>query len=133
MTIHLRVPVTAIWEETGETNPQLLASLDGLSSDEKFSDYLIDEIDPLLSNLPVSGGCLTLRYASASHQLFALISYCTQRRLVSKEVNALVEYTLGHLSDGIGENFVQDDIFPKGVLVDLSAHACAVDVEYSKA
>ncbi len=132
MNIHLRVPITAIWEETGETSPQLLASLDGLSSDEKFSDYLIDEIDPLLVNLPVSGGCLTLLFDAASSQLFALISYGTQRRLVSEEVKTLVQYTLGQLSDGIGENFVQDHIVPQGVFLDLSAHAYAVSVEYSK-
>ena len=132
MKIHLQVPVSAIREETGESSPQLLSSLDGISSEEIFSDYLVDEIDPFLLNLPVTGGCMTLRFNPVSSRLFAIISYETQRRLVSGEVNALVKYTLGQLSDGIGENFVQDEIVSKGVFLDLGAHACDVSVEYSQ-
>lgn len=101
---------TTVIDETDKpvTDAARLAALDGVASDECFSDYLMD--DPLTKDLPargVSGGYLRFRFQNDSQELFAETEYDLQHPLTDEETKALVKYTASQWSDGIGENFSQ--------------------------
>jgi len=100
-----------------------LAPLDGIGSDECFSDYLVD--DPRTKELPskgVSGGYLRFRIRSDLSQLWIETEYDLRERLSDREIEKLVEYTLGQWSDGIGENFCPEYAERTGLLLSLPLH-----------
>jgi hypothetical protein len=85
-----------------------LAALDGVTHDECFSDYLLD--DPHTKELPargVSGGYLRFRFYNNTKGMRAETEYDLREPLTRAEIDALVTYTRGQWSDGIGENFSQ--------------------------
>jgi len=85
-----------------------LAMLDGVAHDECFSDYFLD--DPHTKALPgrgVSGGYLRFRFRSDRQELWAETEYDIREPVSDEETKAIVTYTLGQWSDGIGENFSQ--------------------------
>lgn len=83
-----------------------LAALDCAGSDECFSDYLVDgSSTKVLPSKGVTGGYLRFRFRSEIGELWAETEYDLRERLGDEEFEALVDYTLGQWSDGIGENF----------------------------
>jgi hypothetical protein len=88
------------------TDVARLAALDRISSDECFSDYLLDNSDTKeLPSKGVSGGYLRFRLRSDLKQLWVETEYDLRERLSDKDMESLVDFTLGQWSDGIGENF----------------------------
>jgi hypothetical protein len=86
-----------------------LVVLDGVASDECFSDYLSD--DRHTKELPskgVSGGYLRFRFKADRNELWAETEYDLKEPLTDDDTKSLVDYTLGQWSDGIGENFCPD-------------------------
>nr|WP_086940649.1 hypothetical protein [Thaumasiovibrio occultus] len=87
----------------------ILESLNGLSyEDEAFSDYLYDGEETEAFAEHVSGGVLSFSYDSSSSSLIGFIEYQLSRSLSADEVEALEEYTVEQLTDGIGSNFSQE-------------------------
>ena len=91
-------------------DPATLASLVPLSYDEElFSDYLADaDVDEALVKAIVPGGTLRFDYDGESTALRVSTEYRARRPLTRREIRALVEYTLGQWSDGIGENWLSE-------------------------
>jgi hypothetical protein len=89
---------------------KILKSFDGLQyQDEEFSDYLGDGDGTSLIADCVSGGILSFKYDKKTETLVGFIEYQLTRALSSDEVEALKEYTIDQLSDGIGSNFSQEN------------------------
>ena len=87
----------------------ILKSLDGLRyEDEEFSDYLHDGEETTAIADHVSGGFLSFKYDVATSSLIGFVEYKLSKTLSSNEVNALKEYTIEQLLDGIGSNFSQE-------------------------
>lgn len=88
---------------------EVLKSLNGLKyEDEKFSDYLSDGEETAPFSGIVSGGTLVFQYDDASNTLVGGVEYVLSRALNSDEIEALTEYTIEQLLDGIGSNFSQE-------------------------
>ncbi len=86
-----------------------LESLNGLSyEDEEFSDHLYDGEETEGFAEHVSGGILSFSYDTSSSSLIGSIEYQLSRPLSADEVEALEEYTIEQLTDGIGSNFSQE-------------------------
>jgi len=102
-----------------------LGALDGITHDECFSDYFLD--DPHTKALPakgVSGGYLRFRFRSDRQELWAETEYDLREPLTDEETKAVVTYTLGQWSDGIGENFSQTSADEHGLCIAIdSKHA----------
>ncbi len=100
--------------ENGESDSRItdvkeLRSYDNLTyEDELFSDYFSDGGDSTLVDARVSGGTLSLKFDPTSNKLFAIVEYDLQRDLTEQELEILVDYTGGQLSDGIGGNFGEE-------------------------
>ena len=110
MKVRLYAPARAIDFATDEpiTDLQRLRTLDNVQySDETFSDYISDGGEPELQSVPVTGGHMRFYFDHRSNQLCAETVYDSARILTRQEVGALIEYTRGQWSDGIGENFSQ--------------------------
>nr|WP_315463991.1 hypothetical protein [uncultured Rhodoferax sp.] len=80
-----------------------LSSLDGLSHDEVFSEHL----HGALANAGISGGVLKFHFSKRTGQLHGLTTFELQRPLDPKEIDLLLDFTLGQWCDGIGANFFQ--------------------------
>ena len=130
MNIKISVPATAFRKDSKTPDQQLFASIDGLSSDELFGDYLLDHNNPHLSGLRIRDGSLRFEFNQTSHELWATIIYEVERKLSSDEEDALVKYTLGQLSDGIGENLTQDYVRNTGVVINPTADPAKAKVHY---
>jgi hypothetical protein len=89
-------------------DPRVLVTLDGIESDEIFSDYLSDGGDKTLANAGVSGGQLRFRFDKEAGKLYGVTEYSLVRALTADEEALLREYTIGQWSDGIGDNFCQE-------------------------
>lgn len=88
---------------------EVLIALDGLKyEDEEFSDYLSDGEETASFSGFVSGGTLLFQYDDTSNTLIGGIEYVLSRALNTNEVEALTEYTIEQLLDGIGSNFSQE-------------------------
>ncbi|WP_445363335.1 hypothetical protein ACJJIQ_00365 [Microbulbifer sp. ANSA003] len=86
-----------------------LESLNGMSyEDEEFSDYLYDREETKSFAEYVSGGILSFSYDTSSSSLIGSIEYLLSRPLSADEVEALEEYTIEQLTDGICSNFSQE-------------------------
>lgn len=91
------------------TDRVILESLNGLKhEDEEFSDYLFDSEETSSFADEVSGGILSFEYDASSSSLIGSIEYQLSRSLSEDEVEALREYTIEQLTDGIGSNFSQE-------------------------
>ncbi|HEX4342219.1 MAG TPA: hypothetical protein VH255_02450 [Verrucomicrobiae bacterium] len=109
----MKIKITAkatVLDEAGSPikNAARLHTLDGVAHDECFSDYLLD--DPDTKALPakgVSGGYLRFRFRVDRQELWAETEYDLSEPLTDADTKAIVAYTAGQWSDGIGENFSQ--------------------------
>ncbi len=91
------------------SDKEILESLNGLCyEDEKFSDYLYDGEETEGFAEHVSGGILSFSYDTSSSSLIGYIEYQLSKSLSADEVEALEEYTIEQLTDGIGSNFSQE-------------------------
>lgn len=96
------------------TDPAILRTLDGLvADDETFTEYLgPGGLRPTPEELALAevlepGGVISFSYHDGDPLLTATTEYRSRRRLAPNELRALVEYTMGQWSDGIGENLYQ--------------------------
>jgi len=80
-----------------------LSALDGLSHDEVFSEHL----HGALADAGISGGVLRFHFSKHTGRLNGVTTFELQRPLNSKEVDLLLDFTLGQWCDGIGSNFFQ--------------------------
>ena len=109
MKLKFSAPVVVLDSDANDTpihDLARLAKLDGVASEECFSDYLVDDLS--LKQLPargVSGGYLCFRFKTNGDKLWVETEYDLKESLTEQEVSSLREYTSGQWSDGIGENF----------------------------
>jgi len=106
-----------------------LGTLDGVAHDECFSDYLLD--DPRTKALPargVSGGYLRFRFRSDRQELWAETEYDLREPLTDAETKAIVAYTLGQWSDGVGENFSQTYAEESGLFISMESKDAHTEV-----
>ena len=109
MKFKVCAPCTVLDTRCGDApvlDPARLATLDGVASEECFSDYLSDA--PSTKHLPnrgVSGGVLSFQFRADTGTLWAETVYDLRQPLSTDDYVALAEYTTGQWSDGIGENF----------------------------
>ncbi|MDY3558543.1 hypothetical protein R5W23_005663 [Gemmata sp. JC673] len=101
------------------TDPDILRTLDGLvADDETFTDYLgPGGLHPTPEELELAavlepGGGITFGHRPGEPLLTATTEYRSPRPLAPAELRALVEYTMGQWSDGIGDNLFQNSIHP---------------------
>ncbi len=96
------------------TDPATLRTLDGLvADDETFTEYLgpggyrptPEEL--VLAEALEPGGVISFSHRDDDPLLTATTEYRSRRALTPAELRALVEYTMGQWSDGIGENLYQ--------------------------
>jgi hypothetical protein len=84
---------------------------------------------PHTKSLPargVSGGSLRFRFRSDRQELWAETEYDLREPLTDAETKAVVAYTLGQWSDGVGENFSQTYADEHGLFIAIdSEHAHA--------
>lgn len=106
------------WEVV--TDPDVLRTLDGLvADDETFTDYLGPAgSHPTPEKLALAaalepGGVITFGHRDGEPLLTATTEYRSPRPLSAAELRALVEYTMGQWSDGIGDNLFQNPIHPE--------------------
>ena len=95
--------------KTNERPRDFLDMLDGLvdtSLDGHLAQYLKDDSDPAFSNLPVTGGIMSIECIDEA--LFVLATYYTTETLTDSQLDVLREFTSGQFSDGGGEGLVQD-------------------------
>lgn len=83
-----------------------LEKFDGVSDDAEFSEYFHE--GPLLK-AGITGGYMEFVFDKEANNLFAETTYQIERRLTPEEETALIEYTQGQWSDGIGEGFEQNE------------------------
>ena len=106
-----------------------LATLDGITHDECFSDYLLD--NPHTKTLPargVSGGYLRFRFRSEKQELWAVTEYDLRVPLSDEETKAVVTYTIGQWSDGIGENFSQNYADEHGLFITVKSQHVQTEI-----
>jgi len=82
----------------------------GVDDQSCFSDYM--GLDLPLD--VISGGYLEFVYDSEKNELIATTAYYVTRKLTPKEEAALIDYTQGQWSDGIGECFEQNPVYRDG-------------------
>lgn len=85
-----------------KTDCKNLSLLDGVSCQERFSDYFDD--DDFYEE--ISGGYMRFSYEDG--KLWTITEYDSNRLLSEEELQILADYTQGQWSDGIGEGFEQE-------------------------
>jgi len=123
MQMILKVRASAINDSDRTSDATLLASLHGVTSDESFSEYIIDSGSDLLIALPIEGGTLILQYDETQKQLWSIVNYLVPRQLNTEEEAALIEYTIGQLTDGIGENLTNEYLRKRDIFIYPADHA----------
>ena len=92
------------------THPAILRTLGGLAYDaERFTDHLdtrgrIVPEEAALATALEPGGEIRFEHHGDEPVLAAITEYRSRRPLTPNELRALVSYTVGQWSDGIGEN-----------------------------
>lgn len=98
----------------GEANIEDRSLLDGIDCQECFSEYfhesfnfgeIVQENEQPLIDKRVKGGYMSFKFISG--QLYVIVEYTSDEMLTEHEMNLLINYTRGQLSDGIGEGFEQ--------------------------
>jgi len=93
------------------SDKEILRSLHGLQyDDEEFSDYLADGEETESIAECISGGILSFEYNENKENLIGKVEYQLDRPLSSDELEALTEYTIEQLLEGIGSNFSQERV-----------------------
>jgi hypothetical protein len=98
----------------GNANIEDRSKLDGIDCQDNFSEYfsksfyfngvqILNE-QPLIDK-NVSGGYMEFKYID--DKLYVIVKYNSPELLTEKEMDILISYTQGQLSDGIGEGFEQ--------------------------
>ncbi len=99
--------------------------------DELFSDYLLDaHLDPSLVDAIAPSGKLRFDYDGESTALRVSVEYQVRRPLSDAETRALVEYTLGQWSDGIGENWMSESQNRVGYSIQCITYGDGLPEEY---
>jgi len=89
-----------------------LSILDGEDCEDCFSDYFHEsgnygqEEQPLIDK-EVKSGYMHFEYNKSENKLYVVVEYTSKEELNKEELELLVEYTQGQLSDGIGESYEQ--------------------------
>lgn len=96
----------------GKTNASDLSKLDGIDCQECFSDYLFSDRDQdkSLIDKGIESGYMEFEYNKNDGKLYVVVKYLSKEKLDDNEAKALIEYTQGQMSDGIGENFEQEPV-----------------------
>jgi hypothetical protein len=107
----------AVKQRGGElvTDPVILRTLAGLvyDDDELFTECLappgftVSPEEQVLAETLEPGGVISFSYHEGDPLLTATTEYQSPRPLTPPELRALVGYTMGQWSDGIGENLAQ--------------------------
>jgi hypothetical protein len=108
-TIRIQISgVAYVFGDDGQVvdDPSVLKTYDGYTyGDERFTDYLGgNEAEDALVKVLEPGGYLRFDYDGHSPCLIAITEFRAVRGLDESELRALIEYTAGQWSDGIGEN-----------------------------
>lgn len=97
-----------------ELNSQQLRRLDGIDCQDNFSEYFHEQFtignkiyknEQSLINKGVSGGYMRFKFLENS--LKTIVEYDSREELNNSELEELISYTNGQLSDGIGEGYEQ--------------------------
>lgn len=88
----------------GQTNAQDLSILNGIDCQDEFSEYFDEDF---LSDKGVESGYMHFEYNPTENELYTIVEYSSEEELNEEEMNKLIAYTQGQLSDGIGEGFEQ--------------------------
>jgi hypothetical protein len=86
------------------TNLDVLKHFDGLSGQDKFSDYADDDLRKV-----ISGG--HLNFFRKNREIWVETTYdviCEKVAELLPHINNIIEYTSGQWADGIGEGFEQE-------------------------
>jgi hypothetical protein len=98
----------------GSANIEDRSLLDGIDCQDCFSEYfhrahnyggIRKENEQPLIDKGVNGGYMRFRFVDG--QLYVIVTYIADEPLTEKEMDILIDYTRGQLSDGIGEGFEQ--------------------------
>lgn len=110
----------AVSRDGGEavTDPDLLRTLAGpVYADELFTEYLdppnirgVSLEEKVLARTLEPGGIISFGYHEGDPLVIATTEYTSPRPLTPAELRALVAYTMGQWSDGIGEGLNQYSI-----------------------
>lgn len=92
-------------EDYEEIKGSDLSIVDGIDCQEEFSEYFGDDEDPLIDKGVENG---YMRFIFEDDKLYVVVEYDSKEELTEEEVDMLIEYTQGQLSDGIGEGFEQN-------------------------
>lgn len=96
---------------SGPTNAGDLSRLDGVDCQECFSDYFGREQSNLM-NKGVKRGYMKFKLKDGV--LYVEVKYTSNEELDLDDLDCLVKYTQGQLSDGIGEGFEQEPVMYDG-------------------
>jgi hypothetical protein len=83
-----------------------LSIVDGIDCQEEFSEYFDDDDEQPLIAKGVENGYM--RFVVEDDKLYVVVEYDSHEELTEEEIEILIEYTQGQLSDGIGEGFEQN-------------------------
>ena len=87
------------------TNAAHLSDVVGIDCQDDFADYFDNDVSFVDD---VTDGYMT--FESNGLKLFTVVTYNSTRELNEVELEELLDYTIGQLSDGIGEGFEQTPI-----------------------
>lgn len=97
---------------------QSLKDFDGLKCQDNFMEYFqlweTPELEEQMLDALLDIAYMHFEYNDATGQLETVTTYSSNRKLSDAEEKALIDYTQGQWSDGIGEGFEQhivDDEF----------------------
>lgn len=88
----------------GATNARDREQLDGIDCQDEFSEYFGAEEDSLRAKGVENG---YMRFQMIEGELKVIVNYDSAELLTPEEVDLLIDYTQGQMSDGIGEGFEQ--------------------------
>jgi hypothetical protein len=91
----------------GRTNALNKSILHGVRCEDDFGDYLNGSRygQQLLIDKGVKNGYMSFKYEDG--KLYVIVSWKSKEKLDENEIQVLIRYTQGQMSDGIGEGFEQ--------------------------
>ncbi len=92
-----------------------LSTLDGVECQECFSDYIFDnrkgeEEHTSILQKGIRRGYMEFSYNKEENKLYVEVNYESNEKLTPRDLEVLIKYTQGQMSDGIGENFEQEPV-----------------------
>ena len=88
--------------------------------DDCFGFWLIDENEgSIIKDCGISGGYLHFSFNKNINGLEVSVEYELNSELNEKQIDCLIEYTIGQCTDGIGSNFNQTKCEDFGMLLSL--------------